>query len=93
MPYPKNNQLVLQLNEYEREPYFLQFFQSNTTVCLITCFQVSNKQAGWNKRVWLAEFFVHYMKKDFYYNKKCEGKNSKINKQPLLDRYVRVHFL
>ena len=33
MPYPKNNQLALQLNEYEREPYFLQFFQ--TTVCFI----------------------------------------------------------
>ena len=25
----------LQLNEYETNPYFLQFFQSNTTVCLI----------------------------------------------------------
>ena len=25
----------LQLNKYETEPYFLQFFQSNTTVCLI----------------------------------------------------------
>ena len=24
-----------QLNEYETNPYFLQFFQSNTTVCLI----------------------------------------------------------
>ena len=26
---------TLQLNEYETEPYFLQIFQSNTTVCLI----------------------------------------------------------
>ena len=25
----------LQLNEYETNPYFLQFFQSNPTVCLI----------------------------------------------------------
>ena len=25
---------VLQLNEYETDPHFLQFFQSNTTVCL-----------------------------------------------------------
>jgi hypothetical protein len=25
----------LQLNKYETEPYFLQFFQSNMTVCLI----------------------------------------------------------
>ena len=25
----------VQLNEYEREPYFLQFFQSNRTICLI----------------------------------------------------------
>ena len=27
--------LQLQVNEYERDPDFLQFFQSNTTVCLI----------------------------------------------------------
>ena len=27
--------LKLQLNNYETEPYFLQFFQMNTTVCLI----------------------------------------------------------
>ena len=26
---------ILQLNEHETFPYFLQFFQSNTTVCLI----------------------------------------------------------
>ena len=26
----------LQLNGYETDPYFLQFFQSNTTFCLIT---------------------------------------------------------
>ena len=25
----------LQLNEYKTDPYFLQYFQSNTTVCLI----------------------------------------------------------
>ena len=25
----------VQLNEYETEPYFLQIFQNNTTVCLI----------------------------------------------------------
>ena len=25
----------LQLNEYDRDPYFLHFFQSNMTVCLI----------------------------------------------------------
>ena len=27
---------VLQLNEYETDPHFLQFFQSNSTVCLTT---------------------------------------------------------
>ena len=27
--------LQLQVNDYERDPDFLQFFQSNTTVCLI----------------------------------------------------------
>ena len=27
--------LTVQLNEYETDPYFLQNFQSNTTVCLI----------------------------------------------------------
>ena len=27
--------LLLQLNKYKTEPYFLQFFQSNMTVCLI----------------------------------------------------------
>ena len=26
---------ALQLNKYETDPYFLQLFQSNTTVCLI----------------------------------------------------------
>ena len=26
---------MLQLNEYETDPYFLHFFQRNTTVCLI----------------------------------------------------------
>jgi hypothetical protein len=26
---------IVQLNESETDPYFLQFFQSNTTVCLI----------------------------------------------------------
>ena len=26
---------MLQLNEYETDPYFLQLFQSNTTICLI----------------------------------------------------------
>ena len=34
----------LQLNEYETEPYFLQIFQSNTTVCLII--QVLCKSCG-----------------------------------------------
>ena len=27
--------LLGQLNKYETDPYFLQFFQTNTTVCLI----------------------------------------------------------
>ena len=27
--------LLVQLNEYETDPYFLQLFQSNTAVCLI----------------------------------------------------------
>ena len=31
----KFNDLHIQLNKYETEPYFLQFFQSNATVCLI----------------------------------------------------------
>ena len=26
---------MVQLNEYKTDPYFLQFFQSHTTVCLI----------------------------------------------------------
>ena len=26
---------MVQLNKYKTDPYFLQFFQSNTTVCLI----------------------------------------------------------
>ena len=26
---------MLQLNKYEKEPYFLQFFQSSMTVCAI----------------------------------------------------------
>ena len=29
------NIILLQLNKYETDPYFLQNFQSNTTVCLI----------------------------------------------------------
>ena len=29
--------LRLQLKKYETEPYILQFFQSNMTVCLIIC--------------------------------------------------------
>ena len=29
-------ELILQLNEYMEDPYFFQFLQSNTTVCLIT---------------------------------------------------------
>ena len=40
---PQKSQIVsaesphnaLQLNKYETEPYFLQFFHSNNTVCLI----------------------------------------------------------
>ena len=31
----ENGENQLQLNEYETDPYFLQNFQSNTTVCLI----------------------------------------------------------
>ena len=27
--------MKVQLNEYETKPYFLQIFQTNTTVCLI----------------------------------------------------------
>ena len=30
-----SNPYQIQLNEYETEPYFLQFFQSNSKVCLI----------------------------------------------------------
>ena len=29
------NSLVVQLNKYEADPYFLQIFQSNILVCLI----------------------------------------------------------
>ena len=29
-----------------------------------------NKQPEWTKRVWKAEFFVHYVKKGFYYIEK-----------------------
>ena len=34
-PRPSWRPYFIQLNKYETEPYFLQFFQSNTTVCLI----------------------------------------------------------
>ena len=40
--------MFVQLNEYETDPYFLQIFQSNTTVCLIImCFvRVANMIAN-----------------------------------------------
>ena len=31
----EENRIELQLNKYETDPYFLQIFQSNTSVCLI----------------------------------------------------------
>ena len=31
----RGNTVIIQLNEYKTDPYFPQFFQSKTTVCLI----------------------------------------------------------
>ena len=40
------------------------------TYVLTTLTYLCNKQPEWTKRVWKAEFFVHYVKKGFYYIEK-----------------------
>ena len=51
---------VLQLNEYETDPHFLQFFQSNTTVCLTIyvfskIFECKHGNRSWADFTWYNE--------------------------------------